>query len=239
MKPLELIWFESISSFTEPVLGVGPIRASLKQFLYTLIGLALAFALMQVSLLLLPMAGLLIALAYLRPYGQDFETLLIDMVGFFFRKKSIGAVTVGEQKKQKEQKDKDKDKDKKDRVREAERRVVEEVSSTQAPTPTPPTPPTPTPIPIPIPPTTAEPITVPYTPTPPTTGTGTEQNLLHYIVPSTKDFSLEITEKEYVIATGESTIHIGHEQKGAVIVLTVRNGITDIVVNTIITDNKQ
>jgi hypothetical protein len=193
-----------------------------------LIGLALAFALMQLSLLLIPLTFLMIALAYLKPYGQDLETLLIDMVGFFFRKKSIGAIEEQVQKKQKEEKRKDKDKE---RAIVVEEDRTAEVVTESIPTPTTATPtPTATAIAT-IPSAVIEPITIPASTIPTTTSTE-QKNLLHYIVPSTKDFSLEITEKEYIVQTGESTIHIEHEQKDTIMVLAIRNGtVTDILVN--------
>lgn len=238
MKPLELIWFENVSSFTEPVLGLGPLRISLKQFLYTLIGLALAFALMQLSLLLIPLAVLIIALAYLKPYGQDLETLLIDMVGFLFRKKSIGEVVGEGEDKKKDKKDKDKDKEKKAIARVEEAVVV--ATSTPAHTAT-------ATAQIHAPMQEVEGIigrigevegregggeegTIPTIATTSKAAIATD-NLLHYTVPNTKDFDIEITDTEYVIVTGSSTIHIERREGNATITVTIREGVvTDILV---------
>ncbi len=56
-------------------------------------------------------------------------------------------------------------------------------------------------------------------------------NLLHYKVPNTKDFDLEITDTEYVIVTGSSTIHIERREGNTTITVTIREGVvTDILV---------
>jgi general stress protein CsbA len=114
MKPIETIWFENISVFSEPILSIGPIRASMKQLLYTLLALGLAFSMLNFlknPVLAIPIAGLLLLFAYAKPYGQNFEVLLIDMVSFFKRKKEIGVVVAEDKKEMK----KDKEKEKKDK----------------------------------------------------------------------------------------------------------------------------
>ncbi|MEM0029510.1 MAG: hypothetical protein QXN32_01145 [Candidatus Nitrosocaldus sp.] len=57
-------------------------------------------------------------------------------------------------------------------------------------------------------------------------------NVLHYIVPATADLNLELTDKNCIIATGESTIHIAEDISNALIVIEVKNKtITRIIVN--------
>ncbi|MEM2857172.1 MAG: hypothetical protein QW416_08740 [Candidatus Nitrosocaldaceae archaeon] len=227
IKPLEVIWFENISAFNEPVLGLGPIRASMKQLLYTMLALALALSIMNIAknlILAIPIAGFMLLLAYAKPYGQNMEVLLIDMVSFFFggRKKSTGVVL--KEKKGKEEKVSSNDKDKKTKEDEKEEVKIEKEVE------------------VPVPITTLQatpmkgevaeeekeeegrseyfiPLTTPNTTVP----INNTANLLHYIVPASKDFNLEILEKEHVIATGESIIHISTEEyNNTIIVIEVR-----------------
>jgi len=228
IKPLEVIWFENISAFNEPVLGLGPIRASMKQLLYTMLALALALSIMNIAknlILAIPIAGFLLLLAYAKPYGQNMEVLLIDMVGFLFKRKSVGAVEAeGKKVKEKEQ-------DKKDKAKEEEKEKEEKIE-----------------VPVPITTLQATPMKgevaaeeeeersehfIPLTMTTTTVPINNTANLLHYIVPASKDFNLEIAEeKEYVIATGESTIHIAEDISNAIIVIEVKDrSITRIIVN--------
>lgn len=238
MKPIETIWFENISVFSEPILSLGPIRASMKQLLYTLLALGLAFSMLNFlknPVLAIPIAGLLLLFAYAKPYGQNFEVLLIDMVSFFKRKKEIGAVA--EDKKKEEKKDKDKEKDKKGK--EKEEREIPKVTDTYTNT-----------------------YTDTYTntdtstdskPTIPTTDDSTnimtdtsdiesvtvkdpravtKSNLLHYIVPKHKDFDLEVTDNELVVVTGSSTIHIPSSSSKVKLLIEIDNReIVRIVVN--------
>jgi len=193
MKPIETIWFENISVFSEPILSLGPIRASMKQLLYTLLALALAlsmFNFLKQPILAVPIAGILLLFAYAKPYGQNFEVLLIDMVSFFKRKKEIGTA------EDKKVKDKDKEKEK-DRTTTATAVNI----TTAVPT--------------------ASAIidesdidtgistdVIATTVVSENNVVGNKGNLLHYIVPKHKDFNLEVTDNELVVVTGDSTIHI-------------------------------
>ena len=219
MKPIETIWFENISVFSEPVLSLGPIRASMKQLLYTLLALALAFSMLNFlkqPLLAVPSAGLLLLFAYAKPYGMNFEVLLIDMVSFFKRKKEIGVIA--EDKKDKEdkkikEKDKEKQKDKDKTTAVSVDTVVPTTAvsdrsdaeiSTDVTTPI-----------------VDESIVV-----------SNKGNLLHYIVPKHKDFNLQVTDNELVVVTGNSTIHIPSSSNKVKMLLEIDNReIVRIVVN--------
>ncbi|WP_103287640.1 hypothetical protein [Candidatus Nitrosocaldus islandicus] len=219
MKPIEIIWFENISAFNEQVLGLGGIRVSMKQLLFTFLALGLALSLLNFAknlILAVLIPSFLLMLAFVRPYNIGMEELLIDMVSFFSRKKSIGAV---EDKKEKDKSKKEKeDKDKVSSNKETE------IPITTTATATPDT------VTI-VTPTTAvtEPdLEIPVTSVIPVT----RSNLLHYIVPLSKDFNLEITDKEYVIATGESTIHISKDTVNAIIAIEIKdNAVARITVN--------
>ena len=226
MKPIETIWFENISVFSEPVLSLGPIRASMKQLLYTLLALALAFSMLNFlkqPLLAVPIAGLLLLFAYAKPYGQNFEVLLIDMVSFFKRKKEISTV---EEKSKGKEKDKDKkEKDKKEIPK------TDSISTSS---------------------TLSTPITVitddnsSYSSSTVTSSiestsinaikdesiTVSKSNLLHYIVPKHKNFNLEVADNELVVVTGDSTIHIPSSSSKVKLLLEIDNReIVRIVVN--------
>jgi hypothetical protein len=228
MKPIETIWFENISVFSEPILSIGPIRASMKQLLYTLLALGLAFSMLNFlknPVLAIPIAGLLLLFAYAKPYGQNFEVLLIDMVSFFKRKKEIGVVA--EDKK----KDKDKDKDKKGKEKEKEKdipkvTVTDTNTYTNTDTSTDSN--------------TASNNTTTDDSTNIMTDTNdiesvivnTKSNLLHYIVPKHKDFDLEVTDNELVVVTGSSTIHIPSSSSKVKLLIEIDNReIVRIVVN--------
>jgi hypothetical protein len=229
MKPIETIWFENISVFSEPILSIGPIRASMKQLLYTLLALGLAFSMLNFlknPVLAIPIAGLLLLFAYAKPYGQNFEVLLIDMVSFFKRKKEVGEVVATEDKKKEEKKDKDKDKKGKEKE-------IPKVTVTDTYTNT-------------------------YTSTDSNTASNntttddstntsdiesvtvkaesivvnTKSNLLHYIVPKHKDFDLEVMDNELVVVTGNSTIHIPSSSSKVKLLIEIDNReIVRIVVN--------
>ena len=223
MKTLEVIWFENISAFSEQVLGLGPLRVSMKQLLYTFLAIALAMSILNFLknlILTIALPAFLLILAYARPYGMNTEELLIDMVGFFGKRKKIGVVEEDKEKSSSSKKEEDKKQKQKVSV-ETPTTGTKEIPVT----------------------TTSDTVTV-VTPPPPTTettetiegilpATTKRSNLLHYIVPATKDFSLKITDKEYVIATGESTIHISKDAvTDAIIAIEVRdNAIARIIVN--------
>ncbi|MEM1971388.1 MAG: hypothetical protein QXM92_02880, partial [Candidatus Anstonellales archaeon] len=167
---------------------------------------------------------------------QNMEVLLIDMVGFLFKKKSVGAVREDKKVKEKE---------------EAKKEKKEEGEGVTIATPEEPTTPTTAVVTTP-----KEPTATPATPitlatalnavkaaTEPTTvvtipavvevSNSNNSNVLHYVVPSTRDFNIEIAENEYIIATGESTIHIdSNNHNNATIVIEVKaKAITRIIVN--------
>jgi hypothetical protein len=233
MKPIETIWFENISVFSEPILSIGPIRASMKQLLYTLLALGLAFSMLNFlknPVLAIPIAGLLLLFAYAKPYGQNFEVLLIDMVSFFKRKKEIGVVA--EDKKKEEKKDKDKDKDKKGKEKDIPKVTVTDTNTytnTDANTDSKPTIPT------------TDDSTNIMTDTSDIESimvkaesiiVNTKSNLLHYIVPKHKDFDLEVTDNELVVVTGSSTIHIPSSSSKVKLLIEIDNReIVRIVVN--------
>jgi hypothetical protein len=235
MKPIETIWFENISVFSEPILSIGPVRASMKQLLYTLLALGLAFSMLNFlknPVLAIPIAGLLLLFAYAKPYGQNFEVLLIDMVSFFKRKKEIGVVADDK----KEKKDKDKDKDKKGKEKEKEKeipKVTDTYTNTDNNTDSNNTVSNNTTI-IPITDDstsimtdTSESVTVKAEGI-----TVTKSNLLHYIVPKHKDFDLEVTDNELVVVTGSSTIHIPSSSSKVKLLIEIDNReIVRIVVN--------
>ena len=238
MKPIETIWFENISVFSEPILSIGPIRASMKQLLYTLLALGLAFSMLNFlknPVLAIPIAGLLLLFAYAKPYGQNFEVLLIDMVSFFKRKKEIGVV-VAEDKKE-EKKDKDKDKDKKGKEKEKEKEIPKvTVTDTDTYTDTD----TSTDSNTASNNTTTDDSTSIMTDTSDIESvtvkaesiTVTKSNLLHYIVPKHKDFDLEVTDNELVVVTGSSTIHIPSSSSKVKLLIEIDNReIVRIVVN--------
>jgi len=223
MKPIETIWFENISVFSEPVLSLGPIRASMKQLLYTLLALALAFSLLNFvkqPLLAVPTAGLLLLFAYAKPYGMNFEVLLIDMVSFFKRKKATG--TVAEDRvKDKKVKDKDKVKGKTavtTSIPVTTSNIKDDIASgidTGIGTSV-----------------DASTSTDTGIDTGTDTGTGlavasnivsSRNNLLHYIVPKHKDFNLEVTDNELVVVTGDSTIHIPSSSSKVKLLLEIDN----------------
>jgi hypothetical protein len=222
MKPIETIWFENISVFSEPILSIGPIRASMKQLLYTLLALGLAFSMLNFlknPVLAIPIAGLLLLFAYAKPYGQNFEILLIDMVSFFKRKKEIGVVAEVEDKKGK----KDKDKDKKGKEKDIPKVTVTD-TYTYTDTDT----------------STDSNTASNNTTTDDSTDTSdiesvivnTKSNLLHYIVPKHKDFDLEVTDNELVVVTGNSTIHIPSSSSKVKLLIEIDNReIVRIVVN--------
>jgi|GEM_PF-6605548 len=232
MKPIETIWFENISVFSEPILSIGPIRASMKQLLYTLLALGLAFSMLNFlknPVLAIPIAGLLLLFAYAKPYGYNFEVLLIDMVSFFKRKKEIGVV-VEEDKKKEEKKDKDKEKDKKGKEKEIPKvTVTDTYTNTDANTDSKPT--------IPI----TDDSTSIMTDTSDIESVtvkaesiivNTKSNLLHYIVPKHKDFDLEVMDNELVVVTGSSTIHIPSSSSKVKLLIEIDNReIVRIVVN--------
>jgi hypothetical protein len=228
MKPIETIWFENISVFSEPILSIGPIRASMKQLLYTLLALGLAFSMLNFlknPVLAIPIAGLLLLFAYAKPYGQNFEVLLIDMVSFFKRKKEIGVVAEDKKKEDKKGKEKEKEKDiPKVTVTDTNTYTNTDTStdsnntasnntttddSTSIMTDT------------------SESVTVKAEGI-----TVTKSNLLHYIVPKHKDFDLEVTDNELVVVTGSSTIHIPSSSSKVKLLIEIDNReIVRIVVN--------
>jgi len=227
MKPIETIWFENISVFSEPILSIGPVRASMKQLLYTLLALGLAFSMLNFlknPVLAIPIAGLLLLFAYAKPYGQNFEVLLIDMVSFFKRKKEIGVVVATEDKK------KDKDKDKKGKEKEKEKEIpkvtdTDTYTSTDTATNSNTTIPTASPI---VDTSDIESVTVKAE----SIIVNTKSNLLHYIVPKHKDFDLEVTDNELVVVTGSSTIHIPSSSSKVKLLIEIDNKeIVRIVVN--------
>jgi cytoskeletal protein RodZ len=172
-------------------------------------------------------AGLLLLFAYAKPYGQNFEVLLIDMVSFFKRKKEIGVVA--EDKKGK--KDKDKDKDKKGKEKDIPKVTVTDTNTyTNTDTSTDSN--------------TASNNTTTDDSTSIMTDTSesvmvkaegitvTKSNLLHYIVPKHKDFDLEVTDNELVVVTGSSTIHIPSSSSKVKLLIEIDNReIVRIVVN--------
>jgi hypothetical protein len=179
--------------------------------------------------LAIPIAGLLLLFAYAKPYGQNFEVLLIDMVSFFKRKKEIGVVAevVAEDKKGK----KDKDKDKKGKEKDIPKVTVTD-TNTYTNTDT----------------STDSNTASNNTTTIPTTDdstsimtdtndiesviVNTKSNLLHYIVPKHKDFDLEVTDNELVVVTGSSTIHIPSSSSKVKLLIEIDNReIVRIVVN--------
>jgi general stress protein CsbA len=230
MKPIETIWFENISVFSEPILSIGPIRASMKQLLYTLLALGLAFSMLNFlknPVLAIPIAGLLLLFAYAKPYGQNFEVLLIDMVSFFKRKKEIGVVVAEdkkEMKKEKDKKGKEKEKDipkvtvtdtytytntdtSTDSNTASNNTTTDDSTNTRD----------------------IESVTVKD---PRESFTVTKSNLLHYIVPKHKDFDLEVTDNELVVVTGSSTIHIPSSSSKVKLLIEIDNReIVRIVVN--------
>jgi hypothetical protein len=222
MKPIETIWFENISVFSEPILSIGPIRASMKQLLYTLLALGLAFSMLNFlknPVLAIPIAGLLLLFAYAKPYGQNFEVLLIDMVSFFKRKKEIGAVATEDKKK-----DKEKEKEKKGKEKEipkvtdtntntsTDSNTVSNNTTTDDSTDT----------------SDIESVTVKAE----SIIVNTKSNLLHYIVPKHKDFDLEVTDNELVVVTGNSTIHIPSSSSKVKLLIEIDNReIVRIIVN--------
>lgn len=229
MKTLEVIWFENISAFSENVLGLGPLRVSMKQLLYTFIAIALAMSILNFLknlILTIALPAFLLILAYARPYGMNTEELLIDMVSFFGRRKKIGVV---EEDKEKSSSSK-KEEDKKQKQKVSVETPTTEVGTKEIPATTITTSDTVTVV---TPPPTTEVTESVEEILPATTTTTKRSNLLHYIVPATKDFNLEITDKEYVIATGESTIHISKDAvTDAIIAIEVRdNAIARIIVN--------
>jgi hypothetical protein len=231
MKPIETIWFENISVFSEPILSIGPIRASMKQLLYTLLALGLAFSMLNFlknPVLAIPIAGLLLLFAYAKPYGQNFEVLLIDMVSFFKRKKEIGVVAEDNKK------DKEKEKDKKGKEKEKEKDIPK-VTDTDTYTNTNTSTDSNTTIP------TTDDSTNIMTDTSDIESVtvkaesivvNTKSNLLHYIVPKHKDFDLEVTDNELVVVTGSSTIHIPSSSSKVKLLIEIDNReIVRIVVN--------
>jgi hypothetical protein len=231
MKPIETIWFENISVFSEPILSIGPIRASMKQLLYTLLALGLAFSMLNFlknPVLAIPIAGLLLLFAYAKPYGQNFEVLLIDMVSFFKRKKEIGVVAEDNKK------DKEKEKDKKGKEKEKEKDIPK-VTDTDTYTNTNTSTDSNTTIP------TTDDSTNIMTDTSDIESVmvkaesiivNTKSNLLHYIVPKHKDFDLEVMDNELVVVTGSSTIHIPSSSSKVKLLIEIDNReIVRIVVN--------
>lgn len=231
MKTLEIIWFENISAFNEQVLGLGPIRVSMKQLFYTFLALALALSMLNFLkniILTIALPAFLLILAYTRPYGMNTEELLIDMVSFFGRKKSIGVA--GEEEKEKSSKKKEEEDKKKQKKVSVETPTAgtKEIPVTTAPTADTVT--------VVTPPPTAETIEK-ILPATTTTAIATS-NLLHYIVPATKDFNLEITDKEYVITTGESTIHINTTANAIIAIEIKDNAIARIILSQTKTNNE-
>jgi general stress protein CsbA len=176
--------------------------------------------------LAIPIAGLLLLFAYAKPYGQNFEVLLIDMVSFFKRKKEIGVVVADDKKK-----DKEKDKDKKGKEKEKEKEIPK-VTDTNTYTSTDiainsnTTIPTASPI---VNTSDIESVTVKD---PRESFTVIKSNLLHYIVPKHKDFDLEVTDNELVVVTGSSTIHIPSSSSKVKLLIEIDNReIVRIVVN--------
>jgi len=231
MKPIETIWFENISVFSEPILSLGPIRASMKQLLYTLLALGLAFSMLNFlknPVLAIPIAGLLLLFAYAKPYGQNFEVLLIDMVSFFKRKKEIGVVAGVEDKKEMMKKDKEKEKKGKEKEKEKEIPKVTDTdtyTSTDTATNSNTTIPTASPI---VDTSDIESVTVKAE----SIIVNTKSNLLHYIVPKHKDFDLEVMDNELVVVTGSSTIHIPSSSSKVKLLIEIDNReIVRIVVN--------
>lgn len=240
MKPLEVIWFENISLFSEQVFGLGPLRVSMKQLLYTFLAIALAMSMLNFAknpMLAVAIPAFLLMLAYARPYGMGMEELLIDMVSFFGKRKHIGTGEEPERKDSK--KDRKEMEEKEEKEEEREGRGEEEIEAGAGRT-------------VQIPATavrvaepatavtageataagTAVPTATPATVSSATTEIDSSRNILHYIVPLSKDFNLEITEKEYVIATGESTIHISRDTADATISIEIRdNAVARITVN--------
>ena len=226
MKPIETIWFENISVFSEPILSIGPVRASMKQLLYTLLALGLAFSMLNFlknPVLAIPIAGLLLLFAYAKPYGQNFEVLLIDMVSFFKRKKEIGVVAIEDKKEMKKEKEK--------KGKEKEEKEIPKVTDTYTNTDT-----------------STDSNTASNNTTDDSTNimtdtsesvmvkaegiTVTKSNLLHYIVPKHKDFDLEVTDNELVVVTGSSTIHIPSSSSKVKLLIEIDNReIVRIVVN--------
>jgi hypothetical protein len=226
MKPIETIWFENISVFSEPILSIGPIRASMKQLLYTLLALGLAFSMLNFlknPVLAIPIAGLLLLFAYAKPYGQNFEVLLIDMVSFFKRKKEIGVIAE-DKKKEEEKKDKEKEKEKEKEIPKVTDTNTNTYTNTDTSTDS----------------NTASNNTTTDDSTSIMTDTNdiesvivnTKSNLLHYIVPKHKDFDLEVTDNELVVVTGSSTIHIPSSSSKVKLLIEIDNReIVRIIVN--------
>jgi hypothetical protein len=208
----------------------------MKQLLYTLLALGLAFSMLNFlknPVLAIPIAGLLLLFAYAKPYGQNFEVLLIDMVSFFKRKKEIGVVAevVAEDKKEMMKKDKDKEKDKKGKEKDIPKVTVTDTytyTNTDTSTDS----------------NTASNTTIPTTDD--STNTSdiesvtvkaesiivNKSNLLHYIVPKHKDFDLEVTDNELVVVTGSSTIHIPSSSSKVKLLIEIDNReIVRVVVN--------
>jgi hypothetical protein len=157
--------------------------------------------------------------AYAKPYGQNFEVLLIDMVSFFKRKKEIGVVVAEDKKK-----DKDKDKDKKGKEKDIPKVTVTDTNtSTDSNTASNNT--------------TTDDSTSIMTDTSESVTVKdpravTKSNLLHYIVPKHKDFDLEVTDNELVVVTGSSTIHIPSSSSKVKLLIEIDNReIVRIVVN--------
>jgi hypothetical protein len=167
--------------------------------------------------LAIPIAGLLLLFAYAKPYGQNFEVLLIDMVSFFKRKKEIGVIAE-DKKKEEEKKDKEKEKEKEKEIP----KVTDTNTYTNTDT------------------STDSNTASNNTTTDDSTDTNdiesvivnTKSNLLHYIVPKHKDFDLEVTDNELVVVTGSSTIHIPSSSSKVKLLIEIDNReIVRIVVN--------
>lgn len=228
MKPfevIEVIWFENVSAFNEPTLALGPVRVSMKQFFYTISALALAFILLNLDLIIaIAVPALILMLAYARVYGITVEELLIDMIMFFGRKKSIEVEEEERKKEKKEEKGKvDKNKNKEEGKENESIQVPttqmneDDNSTTTAEVQQPQ---------VPITTTTAIPVLATNN------RNSNNNNILHYVVPFNKDFNIEITENKYIIVTGESTIHISKDTADAIIAIEIKDStITRITVD--------
>ncbi len=85
MKSIEIIWFDSISIFDQPVLNLSILKISIKQLAGIMLSLFIGLALKDNLVLALILASIPIALTFIKIQGYNLFNFLIGLVGFYAR----------------------------------------------------------------------------------------------------------------------------------------------------------
>ncbi len=83
MKPVDVVWFESMSTFNEQVFDLILVKLSLKQLVIVLAGVVIAYAISKYNLYAgIGVLAVTLVLAFVRPKVMSFEQYLLAALAF-------------------------------------------------------------------------------------------------------------------------------------------------------------